>query len=178
MTDGGGIAAQAQNQPGGGSLPGDAMGGAALIFHKPDNPPLHSGNAASPNSAGGGRVSGSGKIRAAAAAHERVIAKGNAARSAPSPRYSEAEQQYKLAAQQDPNDARAHAGLGNTYLDQGRYNDAAAAYSQALKLKADYLPAYQPLAYSLVRLNRYPEAAETLKQALQYDPNNAEIFNN
>src|SRR6266566_5569426 len=80
VIDGGGIAAQAQNQPGGGSLPGDAMGGAALIFHKPDNPPLHSGNAASPNSAGGGRVSGSGKIRAAAA-QERVIAKGNAARS-------------------------------------------------------------------------------------------------
>jgi tetratricopeptide (TPR) repeat protein len=166
----------AQGQAGGGSLPGEATGGAALIFHKPDNPPLHSGSASSPNAAGGGRLSGSAKSRAAA--HERVIAKGNAARSAPTPRYPEAEQQYKLAAEQEPNDARAHAGLGNIYLDQGRYDEAAAAYSQALKVKADYLPAYQPLAYSQVRLNRFPEATETLKQALQYDPNNAEVYNN
>src|SRR6266542_2204346 len=117
------------------------MGGAALVFHKPDNPPLHSGSLASPTSAGGGRLSGNAKTQTAAA-HERVIAKGNAARSAPTPRYSEAEQQYKLAAQQEPNDARAHAGLGNIYLDKERYNEAAASYSQALKVKADYLPAY------------------------------------
>jgi tetratricopeptide (TPR) repeat protein len=166
----------AQGQAGGGTLPSDAMGGAALIFHKPDNPPLHSGNSGSANSAGGGRLSGGARSRAAA--HERVIARGNAARSAATPRYAEAEQQYKLAATEDPNDARAQAGLGNIYLDQGRYNEAAAAYSQALKLKPDYTPAYQPLAYSLVRLNRYPEATEKLKQALQYDPNNAEIYNN
>jgi tetratricopeptide (TPR) repeat protein len=165
-----------QGQAGGGNLPGDAQGGAALIFHKPENPPLHSGSATSPNSAGGGRLTGGAKVRAAA--HERVIAKGNAARSAPRPRYREAEEQYKLAAQEEPTDARGHAGLGNIYLDQGRYNEAAAAYAEALKVKADYLPAYQPLAYSLVQLNRYPEATETLKQALQYDPNNAEVHNN
>ena len=172
-------AAQGQGQPGGGSLPGDAMGGAALIFRKPANPALHTGGGSSPGSAGGGRLSGSAKTRAAkAAAHERVIAKGNAARSAPTPRYSEAEQQYKLAAQEEPNDARAHAGLGNIYLDQGRYNEAADAYRQALKVTPDYLPAYQPLAYSLARLGRYPEATETLTKALQYDPNNAEVYNN
>ena len=164
----------AQGQAGGGTLP---EGGAALIFRKPANPPLHSGNSASAGRAGGGRLPGTAQARAAAA-QERVIAKGNAARSAPTPRYREAEQQYKLAAQQVPTDARAYAGLGNTYLDQGRFSEAATAYSQALKLKADYLPAYQPLAYSLVRLNRYSEAIETLKQALQYDPNNAEIHNN
>lgn len=170
----------AQGQAGaGGSVPADAVGGASLIFRKPLNPALHSGSTASQSSAGGGRLPGSAKARAAAAeAHERVIAKGNAARSAPTPRYSEAEQQYKLAAMQDPNDPRAHAGLGNIYLDQGRYNEATAAYSQALKVKADYVPAYQPLAYSLARLNRFPEATETLNQALQYDPNNAEIYNN
>ena len=178
------LAAQGQGQAGGGTLPGDAMGGAALIFRKPANPPLHSGSGSS-GSAGGGRISGPPKVRAAArvaaakaVAHEQVIAKGNAARSAPTPRYSEAEQQYKLAATQDPNDARAHAGLGNIYLDQGRYDDAVVAYRQALKVTADYLPAYQPLAYCLVRLNRYSEATDTLKQALQYDPNNAEVYNN
>ena len=184
-----GMPAQAQGQAGGGSLPGDAMGGAALIFHKPDNPPLHTGTGSSAGAAGGGRISGgpkgSPKVRAAVAAvaakataHERVIAKANAARSAPRPRYTEAEQQYKLAATEDPKDARAYAGLGNIYLDQGRFNDAVVAYREALKLTADYRPAYQPLAYSLVRLNRYPEAIETFKQALQYDPDNPEIYNN
>ena len=176
--------ALAQGQAGGGKLPGDAMGGAALIFRKPDNPPAHNSGSSSSGAGGGrttGRVSGTAKARAAAAAsvaHERVIARGNAARSAPTPRYSEAEQQYKLAASQDPKDARAHAGLGNIYLDQSRYAEAVASYQQALKMKKDYLPVYQPLAYSLARLDRYDEAIETLKQAAQYDANNAEVHNN
>lgn len=183
----------AQGQAGGGTLPGDAMGGAALMFHKPDNPPTHAGSGASAGAVGGGRVSGgrtsggrtSGGSRThpttaatKAAAHEQVIAKGNAARSASTPRYTEAEQQYKQAAAEDPNDARAHAGLGNVYLDQGRYNEAIAAYRQVLKLQPNYKDVYQPLAFSLVRLGRYPEAIETLKQALEYDPNNPEIYNN
>jgi tetratricopeptide (TPR) repeat protein len=171
-----------QAQAGGGSLSGDALGGAAMIFRKPDNPALHTGSGQSSGRAGGGTISGPRKARAtaaaASAAHERVIAKGNAARSAPTPRYSEAEQQYKLAATQDPNDARAQAGLGNIYLDQGRFDEAVAAYRQALKITPDYLPVFQPLAFSLVRLGRYSEAIATFNQALQYDPNNAEIYNN
>ncbi|HUS11450.1 MAG TPA: tetratricopeptide repeat protein [Pyrinomonadaceae bacterium] len=173
-----GSSARNQGQAGGGSLPNDPMGGAALIFRRPDNPPVHSESGSASRSAGGGRISGPAKVRAAAVAHERVIAKANAARSAPTPRYSEAEEQYKLAAAQDPNDARAQAGLGNTYLDQGRFNEAAVAYRQALKVRPDYLAVYQPLAYALVRMGLYVEATDTLKQALQYDANNAEIHNN
>jgi tetratricopeptide (TPR) repeat protein len=170
--------AQRQDQPGGGTLPSEPSGGAALIFRKPDNPPLHSASSSSSRTAGGGRLSGGARVRAAAVAHERVMAKANAARSTPTPRYSEAEEQYKLAAKQDPNDARAQAGLGNIYLDQGKFEESIAAYQQALKVKADYLPVYQPLAYSMVRLAKYNEAATVLKQASQYDANNAEIYNN
>ena len=166
-----------QSQAGGGSLPNDPMGGAALIFRRPDNPPLHTESGSS-RTAGGGRISGPAKARAAAVAHERVMAKANAARSAPTPRYSEAEQQYKLAAAEDPNDERAQAGLGNTYLDQGRFKEASVAYRQALKVRPEYIAAYQPLAYSLARLGLYTEAADTLQQALKYDANNAEIHNN
>jgi tetratricopeptide (TPR) repeat protein len=175
------LEASARNpgQAGGGSLPNEPAGGAALIFRRPDNPPLHTESGTSSRTAGGGRIAGSAKARAAAAiAHERVIAKANAARSAPTPRYSEAEQQYKLAAEQDPNDARAQAGLGNTYLDQGRFKEATVAYRQALKVRPDYLAVYQPLAYALARLGLYAEATDTLKQALQYDADNAEIHNN
>jgi tetratricopeptide (TPR) repeat protein len=170
-------AAGKQGQAGGGSLPNDPMGGAALIFRRPDNPPLHTESGSS-RTAGGGRISGPAKAKAATVAHERVMAKANAARSAPTPRYSEAEQQYKLAAAEDPNDERAQAGLGNTYLDQGRFKEASVAYRQALKVRPNYLVAYQPLAYSLARMGLYAEAADTLKQALQYDANNAEIHNN
>jgi tetratricopeptide (TPR) repeat protein len=171
------VVAGSQGQAGGGTLPNDPMGGAALIFRRPNNPPLHTESGSS-RTAGGGRISGPAKPRAAVVAHEKVIAKANAARNAPTPRYSEAEQQYKLAAAEDPNDERAQAGLGNTYLDQGRFKEAVAAYRQALKVRPDYLAAYQPLAYSLARLGLYAEAADTLKQALQYDANNAEIHNN
>jgi tetratricopeptide (TPR) repeat protein len=166
--------AQGQGQSGGGTLPGDPSGGAALIFRKPDNPKVSDPTQV----ASGGRIRGKPKTRAAVVAQERTIAKGNAARSAPVPRYSEAEQEYKLAAQQDPDDARAHAGLGNVYLDQGRFQDAVNAYREALKINSDYAAAYQPLGYSLARLNRYTEATDTLKQGLKYEPGNAEIYNN
>lgn len=166
----GGACQVAQGQAGGGTLSGDAMGGAALVFRKPDNPAA--------SRSGGGRLPAGRKARSAAVTQDRTIARANAARSAPKPRYSEAELQYRLATRQDPNDARGHVGLGNVYLDQGKFAGAALAYQQALKVKPDHLPAYQPLGYALVRLRRFPEAIETLNEALKYDPNNAEIYNN
>jgi tetratricopeptide (TPR) repeat protein len=168
----------AKAQAGGGTLSSEPAGGAAMIFHKPDNPPVH-GNSG-PSAVGGGRASHGARTRTRPTVNvqEQTIAKANAARSAPTPRYSEAELNYKLAAKQDPNDARAQVGLGNVYLDQGRFKDAVDAYQQALKVKKDYVEAYQPLSYSLAQLNRFPEAIDTLKQALEYDPNNPEIYNN
>ena len=175
------ICAQPQGQPGGGSLPADPVGGAALIFRKPENPSVNASGGTAQKSVG--RESPKTKTRTPAtpakiAAQNKIIARGNAARSAPTPRYSEAEEQYKLAAREDPTDARAHAGLGNVYLDQGRFKDAVEAYQQAIKTRIDYVPAYQPLGYSLARLGRYADAAETLTQGLQYDPDNAEVYNN
>jgi tetratricopeptide (TPR) repeat protein len=168
----------ARAQAGGGTLSGEPAGGAAMIFHKPDNPPVH--GASGPSAVTASRASGRARARTRPTVNvqEQTIAKANAARSASTPRYSEAEVNYKLAARQDPNDARAHAGLGNVYLDQGRIQDAVDAYRQALKVKKEYVDAYQPLSYSLAQLNRFPEAIETLKQALEYDPGNPEIYNN
>ena len=168
----------AQAQAGGGTLSNEPAGGAAMIFRKPENPPVH--GTSGPSAVGGGRTGGRTRTRTKPAVNvqEQTIAKANAARSAAKPRYSEAELNYKLAATQDPTDARAQLGLGNVYLDQGRYQDAVAAYQQALKVKQDYRDAYQPLSYSLAQLGRFPEAAEYLKQALVYEPNNAEIYNN
>jgi tetratricopeptide (TPR) repeat protein len=170
---------QAQDgQAGGGSITGDPVGGAALIFRKPANPEIRAAGGASVSTATTGRRTRPTVPHAKRVAQDKIIARGNAARSAATPRYSEAEIQYKLAASEDPNDPRAHAGLGNVYLDQGRFKNAVDAYQRAIKVQVDYVPAYQPLGYSLARLNRHAEATETFKQALQYDPDNAEVYNN
>src|SRR6185295_10241665 len=77
----------AQDITGGGSLMRDITGGAALIFRAPQNPSVNSGGAT-----GGGRVKQTKKppVRQ----QDSIIARANAARSAPKPRYEEAEQQY------------------------------------------------------------------------------------
>lgn len=154
-------------QDGGGTLPGDIAGGAALVFRKPENPPV-----------GGGRVTQPRAPRPNSKAQDQIIARGNAARSAPTPRYSEAEQEYRQAARLDPMDARAYAGLGNVYVDQGRFADAIEQYLKAVKLRADYTDALMPLGYSLVRLNRYADAIATYNQTLTLEPDNPEIHNN
>ena len=164
-------------QSGGGSVGSDPVGGAALIFRKPKDPEVRASGPAVGGSATMGRRTRT-PVQSRAAAQDRIIAKGNAARSAATPRYSEAELAYKEAAREDPEDPRAHAGLGNVYLDQGRFKNAVDAYQEALKVRVNYIDAYQPLGYSLARLNRHSEATEVFKQALQYDPDNAEIYNN
>jgi tetratricopeptide (TPR) repeat protein len=161
--------ATAQDITGGGSLVRDITGGAALIFRAPQNPTVSSG------ATGGGRVK-TGK-KPPVRQQDSIIAKANAARSAPKPRYAEAEQQYQLAAQVAPDDARAFAGLGNVYVDQGKFAQAVDAYQKALKVKPDYNGAYLPLAFSLARLDRYPEAIDVYKETLKRDPS-PEVYNN
>jgi Flp pilus assembly protein TadD len=154
-------------QEGGGTLPGDLVGGAALVFRKPENPPV-----------GGGRITERRAPRPTSKAQDQIIARGNAARSAATPRYSEAEQEYRQAARLDPMDARAYAGLGNVYVDQGRFSDAVEQYSKAVQLRDDYTDALMPLGYSLVRLNRYADAIATYNRTLALEPDNPEIHNN
>ena len=160
--------ALAQDITGGGSLVRDITGGAALIFRAPQNPTVQV--------SGGGRVKG--KNKPPVRKQDQILARANAARSAAQPRYAEAEQQYRLAAEIAPDDARAFAGLGNVYVDQGRFAEAVDAYQKTLKIKPDYNGAYLPLAFSLARLNKYPEAIDVYKEALKRDPNTPEVHNN
>lgn len=165
-----GVGVGAQDITGGGSLMRDITGGAALIFRAPQNPTVQASGAT-----GGGRV----KLKNKPPLHKQdpIIARANAARSAPKPRYAEAEEQYQLAAQIAPDDARAFAGLGNVYVDQGKFTQAVDAYQKALKVKPDYNGAYLPLAFSLARLNRYPEAIDIYKETIKRDPG-PEVYNN
>jgi tetratricopeptide (TPR) repeat protein len=168
-----GIDALAQDITGGGVLR-DITGGAALIFRAPQNPTVHMG--------GGQGTTGGGKVRTNRGAkppvrqQDNIIARANAARSAS--KTQEAEEQYQLAARIAPDDARAFAGLGNVYVDQGRFAEAVKAYQQAIKVKPDYSAAYLPLAFSLARLNRYPESIDVYQQTLKFDQTSPEVFNN
>jgi tetratricopeptide (TPR) repeat protein len=172
----------AQAQPAGGSTSKDLTTGAELIFRRPEDPKTEPG---------GGRIASDRDERpsstpaptprtATVSAHvqNQTIARGNAARSAPVPRYSEAEREYLQATQQDPGDPRGFAGLGNVYLDQGRFSDAVLAYRHAIKLKSDYLEAYMPLGYSLIRRNSIAEAVDVYNELLKLDPNDPEVYNN
>src|SRR5690349_10923021 len=165
----------AQDITGGGSLLRDITGGAALIFRAPQNPIAHSSGGGQ-GTLGGGRVKTSRKPPVKQ--QDTIIARANAARSAPKPRYEEAEEQYRLAAKIAPDDARAYAGLGNVYVDQGRFSDAVTSYQQALKVKPDYNAALLPLAFSLARMNRYPESIDVYQQTLKVDPSSPEVYNN
>jgi tetratricopeptide (TPR) repeat protein len=160
----------AQDITGGGSLLRDITGGAALIFRAPKNPTVQLTGAT-----GGGKVK---TKKPSVRQQDPILARANAARSAPKPRYDEAEQQYRLAAKIAPDDARAFAGLGNIYVDQGRFAEAVDSYQKALKVKPDYNGAYLPLAFSLARLNRYPEAIDVYQETLKRDPSVPEVYNN
>ncbi|HEX5833187.1 MAG TPA: tetratricopeptide repeat protein, partial [Pyrinomonadaceae bacterium] len=165
----------AQDISGGGSLVRDITGGAALIFRAPKDPSVHLGSG-SMQGPGGGRIKT--RKKPPVAKQDSIIARANAARSAPKPRYEEAEAQYQLAAQIAPDDARAFAGLGNVYVDQGKFAQAVDAYQQAIKVKPDYSGAYLPLAFSLARLNRYQEAIDVYQQTLKFDTTSPEVYNN
>ena len=85
------VPSTASAQEGGGTLSSDLIGGALLIFRTPENPPV-----------GGGRLKGHRITPKVAKEQNRIIARANAARSAPTPRYAEAEEQYRQAAKLDP----------------------------------------------------------------------------
>lgn len=171
------VSGVAQEPAGGGSTVRDIMGGATLIFRSPKNPEVHD-IAGSQVTFGGGKVKGGKNTKPPARQQDQAIARANAARSAAKPRYAEAEQQYQLAAKLAPDDARGYAGLGNVYVDQGKFNEAVDAYQRALKIKPDYSAVMLPLAFSLARLNRFDEAIALYQQTLAKEPKNPEIHNN
>ncbi|HEX3249201.1 MAG TPA: tetratricopeptide repeat protein, partial [Pyrinomonadaceae bacterium] len=63
-----------------------------------------------------------------------AIALGNAARDRNPPDLESAEKAYQLAWKLNPRDPRPYVGLGNVYMDQGKYAEAARAYKNAVKL--------------------------------------------
>ncbi|MBV9210571.1 MAG: tetratricopeptide repeat protein, partial [Acidobacteria bacterium] len=96
---------------------------------------------------------------------------GNTARDGKPPRYEDAERAYQLAAQLDPQDARAYVGLGNTYFDQKRYTEAETAFRHATELDAEDPDAFIALAYTNNAQEHYADAEKAAQRALALDRN-------
>lgn len=103
---------------------------------------------------------------------EAALDLGNTARDSTPPNYDAAERAYKLAMELDPEDARAHVGLGNTYFDQKRYAEAEAAFRRAVELDPEDADAMVALAYVNNALERYAEAERVATRSLALDRNN------
>jgi tetratricopeptide (TPR) repeat protein len=105
-----------------------------------------------------------------------ALALGNAARDSNPPRYADAEQAYNLALGLDPEDARAHVGLGNTYFDQKRYSEAEASFTRAIQLDPQDHDAHVALAYTNNAQERYEDAERAATRATTLDSTSHAAF--
>ena len=75
--------------------------------------------------------------------------------------------------QSDPNNAGAHAQLGNLYFDAERYPDAITHYEQAVKLDPKDVNASTDLGVSYYYSNRPDDALKQFAHSLSIDPRHA-----
>lgn len=85
---------------------------------------------------------------------------------------AEAEQEYKLAIEQQPNDAASLTRLGDIAGEKGDHAEAIARYKQALDAQPEYTDAAIGLAYQLNETGHPDQALPLLLQAIKADPTN------
>jgi tetratricopeptide (TPR) repeat protein len=78
----------------------------------------------------------------------------------------------------DPNNASAHAQLGNTYFDAERWPDAIQWYEQALKLDPNNPDVSTDLGVSYYYTNRPDEALAQFDKSLAIDPKHTKTMLN
>jgi len=117
----------------------ELLGGASLLFPRPQNPPTH--RRKPPSQSSEETSSGSKPIAPPPATSEQpndavedALFLGNSARDRTPPDLVSAEKAYRLAWKLNPVDPRPYIGLGNVYFDQQRYAEAARAYKDAIDL--------------------------------------------
>lgn len=98
---------------------------------------------------------------------ERAIADGNQARDAND--YERALAGYRKAEELNPQDARAHYGLGNVYSDLYCTDSAIESYHKALGIKKDYREALLALGYAYIAKERYDEAEKEFLEVVPRD---------
>jgi tetratricopeptide (TPR) repeat protein len=77
----------------------------------------------------------------------------------------------ETAIRQDPNLAITWINKGNTFCDQGKYNDAIEAYDEAIRLDKNLAIAWSNKGNAFINLGKYDDAIESYNKAIMVDPN-------
>ncbi len=67
----------------------------------------------------------------------------------------------------DPESEVAQFGLGQAYLDAGKYAEAIAPLKKAIEIKPDYTAAYYALAGALEKVDLMNEAMQTYRKGIE-----------
>ena len=91
--------------------------------------------------------------------------------------YTEAAAEYRAAVKLDPEDAKAHFGLGNVLREQGKLDEAAASY-RCHPHQAQLWPAHHNLAYVMIRQGNVDGAIAEGRESLRLQPDAAAVPGN
>jgi tetratricopeptide (TPR) repeat protein len=84
--------------------------------------------------------------------------------------YAQAEQACRLALEEDPNSANAHALLGEVLHETDRFPEALESFETALTLKPDYIEAHNHYGVCLKSVGRLDEAREQFLKTIELNP--------
>ncbi|WP_440947878.1 tetratricopeptide repeat protein [Methanosarcina sp. T3] len=93
-------------------------------------------------------------------------------------RNSEAEEQYKLAIESDPNDVDTHSNYGIFLSEMGRPSEAEEQYKLAIESDPNNVDTHSNYGNLLSEMGRPSEAEEQYKLAIESDPNNVDTHYN
>ncbi|MBI5006918.1 MAG: tetratricopeptide repeat protein, partial [Nitrosomonadales bacterium] len=77
-----------------------------------------------------------------------------------------------------PASAELHCFLGNTYIDEKKYDQAIPCYQQALRIQPDYVAVHNLLGNVFSDQGEMDQAAASYRKALAFDPDSVEANNN
>lgn len=106
---------------------------------------------------------------------KKFVRKGN--RQYEKKNFSEAEINYRKAAEQKANSGIATFNLGNSLYKQSKFEEAGKEFSAAANTamdKKELAKAYHNLGNSYLQMQKYPESIEAFKKALRNNPNDIE----
>jgi tetratricopeptide (TPR) repeat protein len=86
-------------------------------------------------------------------------------------RFEEAQAEYRMALEIQPNYALAHHNLGTALSRLGRFDEALAEYRKALQIQPDDVEVHCNVGAALTRLGRFDEALAHYRKALEIRPN-------
>lgn len=106
---------------------------------------------------------------------KKFVRKGN--RQYEKKNFSEAEINYRKAAEQKAGSGIAAFNLGNSLYKQSKFEEAGKEFSAAANTsmdKKDLAKAFHNLGNSFLQMQKYPESIEAYKKALRNNPNDLE----